>query len=243
VDGKEEAHREGSYYLYNDGRWLPAGDDALEAAKLKAKRLSEYEYHRTHGTLPEPKVDSKKSKTPLQEAINAYLAEIGLAIRAKNKRPGSRTLMANTLERFSGFAKDVKYLNDITPEHLTEYAAYVIETSPTLSRETGRNHFLRMVQFLKSRGVVLTKVNGDKVEKVGWKDAPKTVRKKRVITNTPEELEKFFGACGSFKQWATFQTLCRAGLREAASAKEGCKPRERHPWTSLARRRLPTGQP
>jgi hypothetical protein len=75
VDGKEEAHREGSHCLYNDGRWLPAGDDALEAAKLKAKRLSEYEYRRTHGTLPEPKVDSKKSKTPLQEAINAYLAE------------------------------------------------------------------------------------------------------------------------------------------------------------------------
>jgi hypothetical protein len=152
------------------------------------------------------------------------LPKIDLAIRAKNKRPGSRTLMANTLKRFSGFAKDVKYLNDITPEHLTKYAAYVIETSPTLSRETGRNHFLPMVQFLKSRGVVLTKVNGDKLEKVGWKDAPKTVRKKRVITNTPEELEKFFGACGSFKQRATFQTLRRAGLREAASAKEGCKP-------------------
>jgi integrase len=72
-----------------------------------------------------------------------------------------------------------------------------------------------MLQFLKSRGIVLTKVYGDKQQKVGWKDAPKTVKKKRVITNTPEELGKFFGACGSFKQWATFQTLRRAGLREA----------------------------
>lgn len=215
VGGKEEAHREGSYYLYNDGRWLPAGDDALEAVKLKAKRLSEYEYQRTHGTLPEAKLDSKKIKVTLEQAISAYLAEIDLAIRAKNKRPGSRTLMANTLRRFSGFAKDVKYLHDITPEHLTKYAAHVIETSPTHSRETGRNHYLRMLQFLKSHGIVLTKVYGDKQEKIGWKDAPKTIKKKRVITNTLEELEKFFGACGSFKQWATFQTFRRAGLREA----------------------------
>lgn len=38
--------------------------------------------------------------------------------------------------------------------------------------------------------------------------------KKKVITNTVEELEKFFGACANFKQCATFQTFQRAGLRE-----------------------------
>lgn len=216
VDEKEETHREGTYCMYNAGAWIPAGDDAQEAVKARAKRLNADEYHRLHGTLrpaSSTKVQKKKEeKLTLQLAINAYINEIDLAIAAKNKRPKSRSLMVNTLERFSKFFPDIKYLDDITPEHISKYVANVIEKSPTHSRETGKNHHLRMIQFLKSRGVTLTKANG---EAVGWKDAPKTVKKKRVIVNTDEELEKFYAECSDFRQWATFQTLQRAGLREA----------------------------
>lgn len=39
-------------------------------------------------------------------------------------------------------------------------------------------------------------------------------QKTNVITNTPEELKKFFAACVGFKQWVVFQTFQRTGLRE-----------------------------
>jgi hypothetical protein len=51
VDGTEEIHREGSYFFYNRGQWLPAGDDAYEAVKTRAKRLSEDEYRHRNGQL------------------------------------------------------------------------------------------------------------------------------------------------------------------------------------------------
>jgi len=46
------------------------------------------------------------------------------------------------------------------------------------------------------------------------KDAPKVPEARNVVTNTPEELDKFFAACRGFKQWATFETFQRTGLRE-----------------------------
>jgi integrase len=213
VAGVDEIHRDGSYYLNANGKWIPAGKDALEADKLRRVKLSEMELFRLLGTPAPVAPTTKPSVSEFEIAEKAYLDEIDRGVRSLNKAKSTWTLMRNTLRKFQALTK-VKYLSDITVRHLDEFAAHVIETSPTHSRQTGRNEYLRVLQFLKSRGIVLTKQEGDKRVPLGMKDAPKVVKGKKTIINTQEELDKFFDACVGHKQWVTFQTFYRAGLRE-----------------------------
>lgn len=112
--------------------------------------------------MVQPMVKKPEGRVTLQSAVAHYLSDIDLAIAARNKRPASRVLTANTLKRFSEFLpSEVQYLSQITPAHLSKYAAHVLEKSPTRSTETARNHFLRVLQFLKSRGVTLYKRDGE----------------------------------------------------------------------------------
>jgi integrase len=146
-------------------------------------------------------------------AMDDYLARIERAVASRNKRKGTLDLARTTLRKFSEHSK-AQYLSDITVAHLDNYAAWCIATGRTHSAQTGRNEFLRVNQFLRAQGIVLTKVDGNKLVPIGMKDAPKVSEAKNVITNTPEELEKFFAACRGFKQSVAFQTLQRTGLRE-----------------------------
>ncbi|MGB8031775.1 MAG: site-specific integrase [Terracidiphilus sp.] len=212
VQGVEETHREGAYYLNHNQTWIPVGEDAKEAVNERLKRLNVAQYHRLNGTAP-PEVKKTPVGIPLQIAIDDYLAGIEREVASRNKRKGTLELARNTLKKFREHSK-VQYLSEITVAHLDNYAAWCIATSRTHSSDTGRNEFLRVNQFLRSRGIVLTKVDGNKLVPIGMKDAPKVSEAKNVITNTPEELDKFFAACCGFKQWVAFQTLQRTGLRE-----------------------------
>jgi integrase/recombinase XerD len=212
VRKKEETHREGAYYLNHNQNWIPVGEDGLEAARERLKRLNTAEYHRLNGTAP-AEVKKTSLGVPLQMAIDDYLAGIEREVASRNKRKGTLELARNTLKKFREHSK-VQYLSEIKVAHLDNYAAWCIATSRTHSSDTGRNEFLRVNQFLRSRGIVLTKVDGNKLVPIGMKDAPKVSEAKTVITNTPEELEKFFAACRGFKQWVAFQTFQRTGLRE-----------------------------
>lgn len=214
VNGVEETHREGAYYLNHNQTWIPVGEDAKEAAKERLKRLNSAEYHRLNGTAaPDAKPRKMPTGIPVQIAVDAYLAGIERAVASRNKRKGTLDLARTTLRKFSEHSK-IQYLSDITVAHLDNYAAWCIETGRTHSAQTGRNEFLRVNQFLRAQGIVLTKIDGKKQVPIGMKDAPKVPQKTSVITNTAEELEKFFAACRDFKQWVTFQTFQRAGLRE-----------------------------
>jgi integrase len=212
INGVGETHREGAYYLYHDGQWISAGNKALDASTERQKRLNVAEYHRLHGTKPAEVVKANVGVS-ISVAIDAYLEELERKVQSRNRRPGTLQLMRTTLRKFSQHAK-VHYLSEITVAHLDNYAAWCVATSRTHSPQTARNEFLRVLQFLKSRGVSLTKKDGEKQIPIGMNDAPKVSQKKNVITNTPEELERFFAACNSYKQSAAFQTLHRAGLRE-----------------------------
>jgi len=214
VNGVEKTHHEGAYYLNHNQTWIPVGEDAKEAAKERLKRLNSAEYHRLNGTTaPEARPRKTPTGIPLQIAIDAYLEGIERAVASRNKRKGTLDLARTTLRKFSEHSK-VQYLSDITVAHLVNFAAWCIATGRTHSAQTGRNEFLRVNQFLRAQGIVLTKTDGKKQIPVGMKDAPKVPEARNVVTNTPEELDKFFAACRGFKQWATFETFQRTGLRE-----------------------------
>lgn len=54
VNGVEQIHREGGYYLNRNQTWIPVGEDAKEAAKERLKRLNMAQNHRLNGA-PHPR--------------------------------------------------------------------------------------------------------------------------------------------------------------------------------------------
>jgi hypothetical protein len=56
VDGKdvEEKHPEGSYVLNFNNKWIPVGEDALEAQHQRKLKLNQAEYERLRGKTLAP---------------------------------------------------------------------------------------------------------------------------------------------------------------------------------------------
>jgi integrase len=211
VKGAEEKHTEGKYYLNFAGQWIDVGADALEAQRKRSLRLAQLECERLGGRPQLVAEEEEEEVETLQAAIDDHLAEIELAISSGNKQRGTYKLIRCTLEKFQSFSK-LSHLHQITPRILDEYAAHCLETSPTHSRATARSEYIRMLQFLKARGVALTLKNG---EKLSIKHGPKKTKGIDVSVNTAEEIEKFLNACRNHKQRTFFLLLQRSGLRLA----------------------------
>ena len=208
----EEKHAEGRYFLNFNNQWIDVGEDALEAQRKRQRRLAQIEYERLGGRVPTTEENPSIETECLRGAMDTYLAEIKSAVRSKNKRETSYKLMERSLRKFEAWSK-LERVDQITARHLDEYAGYVIETSPTHSIMSGRNEYVRMLQFLKSRGVTLTKKEGRREVPVGLKDAPKITKGQKVATNTEEEIEKFLAGCKPGREHLIFFTLLRSGLR------------------------------
>lgn len=210
--GVEEKHPEGKYFLNFNNRWIDVGEDALQAQRNRQMRLAQIEYERLGGRVPVTDEKLTAKTESLQGAMDAYLAELASAVRSKNKRETSYKLMERTLRKFEAWST-LERVDQITPKHLDEFAGHIIETSPTRSIMSGRNEYIRMLQFLKARGVVLTKKAGRREVPVGLKDAPKITKGQGVVTNTEEELEMFLASCKPGREHTIFFTLLRTGLR------------------------------
>jgi len=72
VDGKEETHPEGAYYLNVSGQWLLAGKTSVEAQDTQRKHLARQRYERETGeSLP-----GSSGGTPLAEAVDRYFSNL-----------------------------------------------------------------------------------------------------------------------------------------------------------------------
>src|SRR5579862_3488830 len=73
VDGREEVHPEGTYYLNVEGRWEKCGKTVIDAQAEQTRRLARQRYTRETGeSLPEPEQNGEL----LSVAIEVYLAEL-----------------------------------------------------------------------------------------------------------------------------------------------------------------------
>ncbi|HEY1472395.1 MAG TPA: tyrosine-type recombinase/integrase [Candidatus Acidoferrum sp.] len=212
VGGGEEKHPEGQYFLNFNNRWIAVGEDALQAQRKRQMRLAQIEYARLGGRVSATEEKPTSAAENLRDAMDAYLAEIESAVRSKNKRETSYKLMECTLRKFEAWSM-LERVDQITAKHLDGFAGHIIETSPTRSIMSGRNEYIRILQFLKARGVVLTKKAGRREVPVGLKDAPKITKGQSVVTNTEEELKKFLASCKPSREHTIFFTLLRSGLR------------------------------
>jgi integrase len=208
VDGKEEKHTEGGYYLNVDGQWEKVGVTAVQAQEGQMKRLARQRYERDTGErLPEPEC----RKELLSDAIARYLEELELKVAGKSRQPKTLAAAKVALREFAEQG-EVRHLKEVSASHVARHMAWVIQESPTRSARTAANRFLQILQFLKHAGAVPMVGRGKSAWPLGMKDGPRYTENE-VQTYADAELAKFFFVC-SARENAIFQTFARAGLRE-----------------------------
>jgi hypothetical protein len=83
VGGKEEKH-EGDYFLAHDGKWIPVGDDPLDAQRKRAEYLTRAKYTQHSFVAPQ------RERRSIQSEVDAYISDLKLSRRpdksVKDKR-------------------------------------------------------------------------------------------------------------------------------------------------------------
>jgi integrase/recombinase XerD len=116
VAGREEKHPEGNYYIAYDGKWIPAGADALRAQRQQHALLSgnalEYEVYSGKSVPKAAAVEAQQpvanGRKTVKDEISKYLDDM-----VASKRPGKSVRMnRNFLNAFTDL---------IGKEHADEY--------------------------------------------------------------------------------------------------------------------------
>jgi len=197
VDGEEQVHKEGSYYIdwYHDGRRkresvgkLPA--EVLERARRKALVL---ESDRAGIEVTEPETPNTRK---LHAAIDRYLDTVKLL-----KKPSTYKHYKNALRRFQQRCTR-RFLYQVTREDVLDYMTYLRELG--LDNRTIYTQSMVVVQMLKDAG------RGGLLRKGDW---PRYTSQERPIY-TPEELTAFFKVCDPYER-ALFQFFLLTGFRES----------------------------
>lgn len=198
VDGVDERHPEGAYYLdwYEGSRRkrLSVGKDAANALARKLRKQAELNaIAQGVPVAPEPDVQAGRS---LQTAITDYLDETRLTKKKK-------TLAAYTTAlRYFGQSCSKLYLEELTRSDMLRFHAFLRDEKKQTPRSCW-NKFSNVMSFLKAQGVNVG------VKKNDWP---------RYVEETPEtyekaELEKLFAVC-SAQEKLYFEFFLMTGMRE-----------------------------
>jgi integrase/recombinase XerD len=202
VNGKEEHHPEGCYYIeWREGgqrRRQSVGKDHLKAHAARMKKEAELNA-RACGVdvlISTP----TKAGPPVAEAIAAYLAEIKIS-----KTPATLSAYTLALQNFSASCHKSR-LSEITRQDLMEFVRYMREDL-RLTDRTCYNRRSHVLTFLKANGVEKLLTKSDKV---------------RYVLSEPEvydedQLEAFFGACDD-EERVFFKFLLMTGFRKKEAA-------------------------
>jgi hypothetical protein len=158
VDGKEEHHAEGCYYIeWREGgkrRRQSVGKDHLKAHAARMRKEAELNA-RAHG-VPIPIATPAGTTPTLTEAITAYLAEIKIS-----KTPATLAAYTLALENFSGRCHKGR-LSEVTRQDLIEFVHYM-RGKLKLTDRTCYNRRSHVLTFLKANGVEKLLTKTDKV--------------------------------------------------------------------------------
>ncbi len=210
VNGHQEHHPEGSYYIHylKDGKqcWEKTGGPAA------AVRLAEFQESYFKAVSLGVPVQEKPEDPPLMvsQTLRGYLEEYRLSHRRE-----SYALMKQTLNEFFGYEKadgswvrgfsSGNLISQITRLDLLKYREWLI--NKRRSERTAGNKMLRINQYLRA------------VQSLKPGEGLVTVKDAKYVELEPEvysddELKRFFKACTPF-QSAVFKCLLMAGLRKA----------------------------
>ena len=196
VDGKQERHPEGRYYLdwYEGTKRIrrTAGKDAAEA---DAKRLRQEQIlaSKAHGIKV---VEPTEGSALLIDAAHIYLSDIKLA-----KKPKTHAAYKTSVDYFLESCKKQK-LEEIERSDLLKFKAY-LRDGKKLEPRTVWNKFSNVMSFLKAQGIRGLASKND------W---PRFVEEEPEVYER-EDLDKFFAACDAEERlW--FEFFLMTGMRE-----------------------------
>jgi len=202
IDGKEQVHPEGRYYIdfLQDGqrKRLAAGATAAEAtiaADQQTRTLTARRAAADAGiTLPQSKPAA--GSRLLKEVVETYLLEIQ-AHKKKKTHSAYRTALTYFLESCKK-----QTLEEIHRTDMLAFKTYLRDKKKQSDRSIA-NKFENVMSFLKQQ-----KITG----LIGKNDRP-TFTQEEVETYTQDELDKFFAACTETENvW--FEFFYRTAMRE-----------------------------
>jgi len=195
VNGKEERHTEGGYYLdWTEGttrRRISVGRDAQDAAAQRERKAAELSA-KGHGI----KVVPESGQRSLAAAIADYLDEVKLT-----KKPKTLSAYTKSLEYFTESCSKM-YLADIERKDLLKFHAFLRDEKEQAARSCW-NKFSNVMSFLKANGVS---------KLVGKNDWPRFTEEEPEIYER-EELDPLFKACDA-EELVWFQFFLMTGMRE-----------------------------
>jgi integrase len=202
VNGREERHKEGAYYLdfrQNGKRIrLSVGKNAQDAlTQCDRKRLELNAVN--HGIEILPPVTSGENGTrrrSLATAVREYLDEVKLS-----KKPTTLKAYTKALEYFAESCQKL-WLEDIARKDMLKFAAFLRDEKEQEPRSV-YNKFENVMTFLKAQGIRGL---------VGKNDWPRFTEEEPEIYER-EDLDKLFEACdGEERLWYEFFLM--TGMRE-----------------------------
>lgn len=200
VDGREERHPEGSYYIsWYQGRIVKresVSKDAAEARNRLLRKRAELDARNRGVAIAEP---DKADRRLLSTEVAAYLGEVKLTSKPK-------TLAAYTiaLNYFSESCTKTR-LDDIERVDMLKFAAFLRDEKDSSPR-TCWNKFSNVMSFLKSRGIRGSDLG---IKKTDW---PRFTEEEPEVYER-EDLDALFAACGDDERlW--FEFFLMTGMRE-----------------------------
>lgn len=198
VDGTQEKHPEGSYYLEwrenGKRKRLSVGSDATAAFNSRVRKLKELEARAQGLEVQVPKDD--KSNAELRVAITDFLEEMKLSRRDKTWR-GYKIALAYFQQSCSK-----KCAEDIERMDLLRFIAF-LRDKKKLSPRTVHNKFACVETFLHSQGIpkLLSK-----------NDRPRYAKSKPEIYED-DQLRDLYSVCNLYHQ-TLYDFLLMTGFRE-----------------------------
>src|SRR5579862_813645 len=201
VDGKEERHLEGSYYIdYREGEKrarLAVGKNAADAQSARLAKQAELTALKHGLEVPKaPQMVNGADKHSLAAAITAYLEEVKLT-----KKPKTHSAYATTFAYFTESCRRV-FVEDIDRRDMLKFHAFLRDDKDQSPRSCW-NKFANVMAFLKAQGV------RGLVKKNDW---PRFTEEEPEIYER-EEVSKFLAACEPDERlW--FEFFLMTGMRE-----------------------------
>jgi len=198
VNGKEERHPEGAYYLEWRERTkrvrLSVGKDPVDASARRLRKEAELNAV-NHGVTVRPE-DGQNGHRSVAAAIADFLDETKLT-----KKPKTLAAYSTALAYFQESCPKV-YLGDIERGDLLKFSAFLRDEKEQSPRSV-YNKFENLMTFLKAHGIRGL---------VGKNDWPRYVEEEPEIYER-EELNRLFAACDAQEQrWYEFFLM--TGMRE-----------------------------
>jgi integrase/recombinase XerD len=200
VNGRDELHTEGTYYLewWNRGRRFrePGGPNAEAAADKARVKQTQLAAVRDGLIAPPPSKADKPRRTLLRSALDRYVDYV----RYHRSLRTYRTYRP-VLERFKAFCPKT-HIEDVERQDLLDFATELIKEG-----QKGKSVYNKLVvlsQVLKQHG------KGRLLAPADWPKFVKTVRP--IYEN--EELEKLFKACSKPEE-VRFKFFLISGFRDS----------------------------